>query len=152
MWGYMSRLVKMAKHVIFVVQDAIYPLLKDNDLGVEVLSKSSTDLSKLKYDCWIPSMSIPVALNLEKDNISVGEGFIKVKEEEIQKAFDDNYFSSEEQEVIKDVLKDGKNVYTGDVCFEECDYQIASFFEDIWEIMSENDDGDFEEIDGNLSY
>lgn len=76
----------------------------------------------------------------------------KSTEEEIQKAFDDNYFSSEEQEVIKDVLKDGKNVYTGDVCFEECDYQIASFFEDIWEIMSENDDGDFEEIDGDLSY
>lgn len=98
MWGYMSRLVKMAKHVIFVVQDAIYPLLKDNDLGVEVLSKSSTDLSKLKYDCWIPSMSIPVALNLEKDNISVGEGFIKVKEEEIQKA-KEKYFNTDKLKI-----------------------------------------------------
>lgn len=98
MWGYMPRLVKMAKHVIFVVQDAIYPLLKDNDFGVEVLAKSTTDVSKLKFDCWIPSMSIPVALKLGKENISVGEGYIKVEEELVQQA-KEKYFNNSKLKV-----------------------------------------------------
>lgn len=73
-------------------------------------------------------------------------------EEEIQKSVDDNYFSDEEESAIKNALQAGKNVYSDCVCFEECEYDIASFFEDIWEIMRENGDGDFEEIDGDLSY
>ena len=40
---------------------------------------------------------------------------------------------------------------TGDN-FEDCLYNYESVYEDIWEIMQENSDGDFEEIDGDLSY
>ena len=77
MWGYFPRLVKLAKHVIYIVQDELYPLLKDNDIGVEVISKRNADLSKLNYNCYLPSMSIPIVLKLVRENISVGEGFIK---------------------------------------------------------------------------
>ncbi len=98
MWGYMPRLVKMAKHVIFVVQDAIHPLLMHNDLGVEVLAKSLVDLNKLKYDYYIPAMQIPVALKLTRENISVGEGFIKVRPELVQE-FKEKYFNNDKLKI-----------------------------------------------------
>lgn len=94
-FGYIPRLVKSAKHVIFVVQNSIYNLLKDNEYGIEVLSQSmATDLSKLNFDYYIPSMSIPIVLKLEDKNLSVGEGYIKsdknLVEEYKQKYFDNN--------------------------------------------------------------
>lgn len=49
-------------------------------------------------------------------------------------------------------MQAGKTIYSDYVCFEECEYDIASFYEDIWEIMSDNDDGDFEGIAVDLSY
>ena len=73
-------------------------------------------------------------------------------EEEIQKSIEENYFSDKEESAIRHALQAGKNVYSDCVCFEECEYEIASFFENIWKIMGENDDGDFEEIDGDLLY
>lgn len=73
-------------------------------------------------------------------------------EEEIQKTFEENYFRDEEQAAIRNALQAGKTIYSGYVCFEEYDYNISSFYENIWDIMSENDNGDFEEIDGDLSY
>lgn len=93
MWGYMPRLVKLAKHVIFVVQDPIYELLKDNEFGVEVLPAKLANLNKLKFDYHIPSMSIPIALKLNRDNISVGEGYIKPNAE-LVKTFKDKYFNN----------------------------------------------------------
>lgn len=94
MWGYFSRLVKIAKHVIFVVQDSIYELLKDNDLGVEIISKSQANLDKIKFNYYLPSMSIPTALKLTRENISVGQGYIKVREE-LVKEFKEKYFNND---------------------------------------------------------
>ena len=85
MWGYFPRLVKLAKHVIYVVQNELYPLLKDNDLGVEVIAKRNADLNNLKYNYYLPSMSIPIVLKLTRENISVGEGFIKPDKELVEK-------------------------------------------------------------------
>lgn len=73
-------------------------------------------------------------------------------EKQIQKVFDTNRISEEEQEKVRNALKAGKTVYGGYVCFEDCICDYESTYEDIWEIMSENGDGDFEEIDGDLSY
>lgn len=94
MCGYLSRIVKIAKHVIFVVQDAIYPLLKDNDFGVEILAKSMVNLNKLKYDYYIPAMQIPVVLKLSRENISVGGGYIKANEE-LTGEFREKYFNND---------------------------------------------------------
>lgn len=92
-WGYMPRLTKLAKNVIFVCQDNIYELLKDNEFNVEVLPKSLADLNKLKFDYYIPSMSIPVTLKLNKDNISVGERYIKANPEYVS-TFKEKYFNN----------------------------------------------------------
>ncbi len=95
-WGYIPRLIKMAKHVIFVVQNAAYELLKNNDYGVEVYSGWYVDLNKLDYDYYIPSMTIPIALKLNRSSISVGEGYLKPQEHLIseykQKYFNNNKF------------------------------------------------------------
>lgn len=93
MWGYMPRLVKLAKHVIFVVQDSIYELLKDNEYRVEVIPKSLADLDKIKFDYYIPSMSVPVALKLNITNISAGESYIKVRSDLVE-FFKKKYFNN----------------------------------------------------------
>jgi len=73
-------------------------------------------------------------------------------EEEIQKILDENVFGEEERDAVRKALHDGKMIYSDCVCFEDCLYNYESVYEDIWEIMQENSDGDFEEIDGDLSY
>ena len=75
-------------------------------------------------------------------------------EEEIQKVFEDDWeFHDEEiQERTRKALKEGKSIYGGSVCFEECDYDYANIFEEIWNIMKTNGDGNFVEIDCDLSY
>lgn len=81
MAGYLPRLTKIAKKVIYVVQDSLYTLLKDNSIGIEVISATDFKTRFLDYDYYIPSMSIPMALKLDRNNISVGEGYIKPNEE-----------------------------------------------------------------------
>lgn len=94
MAGYLPRLVKLAKHIIYVVQDALYTLLKDNSIGVEVIPANRfLALNDIKYDYYIPSMSIPMALKLNRDNISVGEGYIKPNEDKV-KEYKEKYFKN----------------------------------------------------------
>lgn len=94
MWGHIPKLTQYAKHVIFVVQDQIYDLIKDNEYGIEVIAKSNAKLSAIQFDYHIPSMSIPVALKLAGDELCVGEGYIKADpklvDELKQKYFDNN--------------------------------------------------------------
>lgn len=75
-------------------------------------------------------------------------------EEEITKVFKENWnFKDEDtQQKVRESLKTGKSVYSGYVCYEECEYHYAKVFENIWEIMKEHGDDDFVEIDGDLSY
>ena len=75
-------------------------------------------------------------------------------EEEIKKVFEDEYgFQNEDtQQKVRELLNEGKSITQGWVVFEECDYDYASIFEDIWEIMKKNGDGNFVAIDDDLSY
>lgn len=93
-YGYMPRLAKIAKKVIFLVQDSVYPLLKDNEYGIEILKLSSTNVNKLEFDFYTPSMSIISALSLDESNISVGGGYIKA-DKNLTKIFKDKYFNND---------------------------------------------------------
>lgn len=94
MFGYMPRLVKMAKHVIYYIQNNAYELVKDNDFGVEVVCHNiEPDVNKLKFDYHIPCMSLPIALHLDKHNISVGGGYIKPSKELVSQ-FKNKYFNN----------------------------------------------------------
>lgn len=94
MWGYMSRLTKIAKKVIYVAPDEVADLFSNNDLGVKVIAKKDLNLDKLHYDCFIPCMSIPFALKLNRRNISVGHGYLKVDNGLVEQ-FKEKYFNND---------------------------------------------------------
>lgn len=75
-------------------------------------------------------------------------------EAEIMELFEEEweFHDVETQQSVREALQAGKSVYTGYVCYEDCEYNYASVFEDIWEIMKKHGDGNFVEIDGDLSY
>lgn len=73
-------------------------------------------------------------------------------EEKIQETFEEEYIDERYQEQIRTSLKEGKTVYKGHVSFEECEYSYAELFEELFETLEENGDGDFKTIDGDLSY
>lgn len=75
-------------------------------------------------------------------------------EEEISKVFEEDWdFHDEEiQQAVRAALKEGKSIYSGCVNYEECEYHYAALFEKLWEIMEENGEGNFSEIDSDLSY
>ena len=76
-------------------------------------------------------------------------------EEEIQKVFQDDWQFIEEEErqmAVRKALKQGKTIYDGYVDYEQSDYEYASIFEEIWEILKENGNGNFEAINDDLSY
>lgn len=76
-------------------------------------------------------------------------------EEEIKKEFEDNWYFcdfEERQNEVREALKKGMSVYSGDVVFEETEYRLADMYEKVWEIMEQAGDGNFEGIDTDLSY
>lgn len=98
MFGYMPRLVKLAKKVIYYIQNNAYELVKNNEFGVEVYCQKLIEPQKLDFDYHIPCMSIPIALNLDKENISVGGGYIKPNKELVEK-FKEKYFKTDKLKI-----------------------------------------------------
>ena len=73
-------------------------------------------------------------------------------DKEIQHLMDENYFGNYYLDDVKQALADGKAVYSGDVIYENTANRYASIFEQIWSILEENGNGNFEIIDDDLSY
>lgn len=73
-------------------------------------------------------------------------------EEEIQKEFEENDYSEEEQDALREALEDGKTIYKGWISFECCENAYASLFQMIWDKLDYYSDGNFEIIDDDLSY
>lgn len=94
MFGYMPRLVKKAKKVIYYIQNNAYDLVKNNEFGVEIYCQKTKDLKEIEFDYHLPSMSIPIALDLDKDTLSVGGGYIKPNEKEVEK-YRKKYFDND---------------------------------------------------------
>jgi hypothetical protein len=66
---------------------------------------------------------------------------------------DSYYFDYEEdRKEARKALANGLSVYSGEVVFEECEWQLAKIYTDIWNIVKENSDGDFKAIEADLSY
>lgn len=73
-------------------------------------------------------------------------------EDTIQKAFEDHYIDENDQDKIREALKEEKAIYHGEVIFEECEYDLAEMFIDLWKKLEETDSDNFEAIDGSLDY
>lgn len=94
MAGYLPRLTKIAKKVIYVVQDSLLTLISNSFKDIDVISATQfRNDTTIKYDYYIPSMSIPIVLKLNRDNISVGEGYLK-PEDNTSLRYLDLYFSN----------------------------------------------------------
>ncbi len=93
MFGYIPRLVKLAKHVIYYIQDNAYELVKNNEYGVEVQSPKTKSVKNINFDYHVPCMSLPIVLNLTKENISVEGGYIKPDKNLVNK-FKEKYFNN----------------------------------------------------------
>ena len=98
MSGYLPRFLKSAKKIIFLAQDEVCSLLKESFKNIEVLPMNQTDITKLEYDYYIPTMSIPSALKLTRENISVGAGYLKTNED-LTKQYKKKYFDNDKLKI-----------------------------------------------------
>ena len=75
-------------------------------------------------------------------------------EEESIKTFEKNWglHDLETQKEIRKALSEGKTIYGGGVYFEDCENELAEIYSNIWEILTETGDGDFNTIDDDLYY
>lgn len=71
-------------------------------------------------------------------------------EEEIQNFLDDSYLTEKQEQMIRDELKDGKDIYKGTVSFEEAEYHIEAIYENIWDSLDDEDNINI--IKGDLDY
>lgn len=71
-------------------------------------------------------------------------------EKEIKDFFNDNYISDDQEEAIRNELKEGKDIYEGYVSFEEAEYNIADMYDKIWSALDGEDNITF--IKGDLDY
>jgi len=73
-------------------------------------------------------------------------------EEEIQEYFDNNYYSRQDQEKIREALESGKTIYTDEVDFECCFNDYQEVYQELFDVLDKVEDENFEIIDGDLSY
>ena len=71
-------------------------------------------------------------------------------EEEIQSFLNDSYLSEEQEQMIRDELKDGKDIYEGMVSFEEAEYNIGNIYDNVWTALEDEDN--INVIKGDLDY
>lgn len=79
---YVKELTKIAKKVLFVVQDELIDLFKSSNLGAEMYGYS-VDFSKLEYDYHIPIISLPVLFDISPENIPYAEGYLTPNNKDI---------------------------------------------------------------------
>ena len=86
---------------------------------------------------------------LSYEDVKSSEAEIEAK---VAKLAETDYWVGEMQDEIKEALKSGKDIYMGTVNHERADGYYCDLFEDIWRILKENGQGNFEAIQDDLSY
>lgn len=121
---------------------------------------------KLRSDFVTNSSSSNFVLSMKNDELSetqksalldyIVKRFLgsKLSEEELVELKEDydNKWSRNKYNAIDQAIKDHMNVYGGNVSFEESDWHLGHIYQEIWNILEENSDGDFVQIDTDLSY
>ncbi len=104
---YVPKLQNIAKKVIFVVQDALYDLIKNSKFfnGVEIIS-DSVDINKLAYDLPIMLLDAPMLLSNPDPEVICNNAYLNVPSSDIK------------QYSAKNIIKDNKFkigiAYSGD--------------------------------------
>lgn len=85
----------------------------------------------------------------------LGEPILTPKNTEIEiaKEFEENwdlYDFEDRQQKIREALKNGMSIFSGNVIYEDAENRLADIYEKVWEILEQADN--FEGIDTDLSY
>lgn len=83
--GYLDRIKKLAKKIIFVVQNSLYPLFINNNFGIKVLPIGDTNTNSLNFDYYIPSTDILKILEVNRNTLYVNTDFIKLNPKKVDK-------------------------------------------------------------------
>ena len=79
---FLPQMRRLAKKIIFVVQDELYNLIKNSNKiseGIEVIS-SKTNFSELNYDYHMALLDVCRVLNTSCDNLPLSQGYLNVEE------------------------------------------------------------------------
>lgn len=112
---FVKQLKNMCGKVSLVVQNGLYDLFRDSDLGVDLYRES--DVANLKYDYLIPMMDLPIVCETNPDNIPAPEGYLKVPQA-LVKEYGDTHIKKTKK------LKIGI-AYEGTLASKETDRDIA---------------------------
>ena len=74
--------------------------------------------------------------------------------EDLERFAKENYMSETDEEYVrmKNAIEEGFVPSQGWIVYEEADYVLGEIYEEIWEILKENSDGNFVMIDDDVSY
>ncbi len=73
---FVKELAKKAAKVYFIVQEELFELINNSNLGVEVYS-TKFGLYNLDYDFFTTTMDLPLFLNTIPDNLPYRQGYLK---------------------------------------------------------------------------
>ncbi len=72
---FVKLLSKYAQKVYFIVQDELFDLMNNSNLGAEVYS-TNFELAKLEYDYFTTTLDLPLYLNVDPENIPFKDGYL----------------------------------------------------------------------------
>lgn len=91
---YIPFIKNLCKKVIFKPQSNLVKLFKDSDLQAEII-ETFVDEAQLDFDYHIPLMSIPYALQLNKESeIPFAQGYLKADKNKVQE-YKEKYFRTD---------------------------------------------------------
>ena len=96
-YGYVVKLSKIAKNVIFSVQKKIYNLIKNNQYGIRVIP-NDTDLESVEFDYHIPAGSLQYTLKLDINTMPVPVGYIQANKK-LAALYKEKFFNTDKLKV-----------------------------------------------------
>lgn len=106
---FVPMMKNLAKHVIFVVQDSLYDLIKNSKIisdGVMVVSECQSE--NLEYDLHMALLDTPFVLKISAQNLPLCEKYLEVEDDKV-KVYADKYLNKSNKIKVGICLHGNKN-------------------------------------------
>ena len=106
---FVPMMKNLAKHVIFVVQDSLYDLIKNSKIisdGVMVVSECQS--KNLEYDLHMVLLDTPFVLKISAQNLPLCEKYLEVEDDKV-KVYADKYLNKSNRIKVGICLHGNKN-------------------------------------------
>lgn len=106
---FVPMMKNLAKHVIFVVQDSLYDLIKNSKIisdGVMVVSECQSE--NLEYDLHMALLDTPFVLKISAQNLPLCEKYLEVEDDKV-KVYADKYLNKSNRIKVGICLHGNKN-------------------------------------------